>query len=101
MNKPNPLVNRQSEMSIETTPTMRRKAHTLSRCFISIMKLLRVFKCGKKKHKTTADNVVGNLESLKELPNFLDVQCSDQRFVNPSCFFPTRWFMFPGTGPAN
>ena len=53
MNKPNPPVNRQSQMSIETTPTMRRKAHAISRCFISIMKIFRVFKCSKKKHKTT------------------------------------------------
>ena len=52
MTKSQPPVNRQSEISIETTPTMRKKAHSISRCFISIMKLLRVFKCGKKKHKT-------------------------------------------------
>ena len=44
-------VNRDSDLSIETTPTMRRKAHSISRCLISIMKIFRVFKCNKKKHK--------------------------------------------------
>ena len=41
---------RESNMSLETTPTMRRKAHSISRCFISLMKIFRVFKCNKKKH---------------------------------------------------
>ncbi len=41
---------RESNISLETTPTMRRKAHSITRCLISIMKIFRVFKCSKKKH---------------------------------------------------
>ena len=43
---------RESNMSLATTPTMRRKAHSLSRCFISIMKFWRVFNCNKKKRRS-------------------------------------------------
>ena len=37
--------------SIVTTPTMRKKAKLLSRCFINLLKILTMCKCNKKKHK--------------------------------------------------
>ena len=40
--------------SIITTPTMRRKAKMLSRCFINIMKIFRMCKKSKK-HKGNAN----------------------------------------------
>jgi len=32
-----PIKKQESDLSMATTPTMRRKAHALSRCYISIL----------------------------------------------------------------
>jgi len=51
MYKEKPIEKKDSNESLQTTPTMRAKAKAITRCLISMMKIFRLCGCGKKRLK--------------------------------------------------